>query len=82
MEAQASLVNDITTGISTTSFVLNVILASSLSLLWGLINSLQLKTHFPLSNVRYPTNAAVWYGILYELATFDIVSLEALEELI
>ena len=65
---------------SGTSFILNIALASSLSLLWGLINSLQLVTHFLLTNVRFPINAATWYGILYELATFDLISTEALEE--
>ena len=82
MEAQASLVNDVATGVTTANFIINVLLASSLSLLWGLINSLQLKTHFPLANFRYPINAAIWYGTLYKVATFDIVSTEALEALI
>ena len=40
MEAQASLASDISTSVSSTSFVVNVVLASSLSLLWGLINAL------------------------------------------
>ena len=81
MEAQASLASDISTSVSSTSFVVNIVLASSLSLLWGLINALQLKTHFPLANIRFPNNAATWYGILYELATFDIVSTDELEAL-
>ena len=76
------MVNDVATGVTTTNFVINVILASSLSLLWGLINSLQLKTHFPLANIRYPLNAAIWYSILYEVATFDIVSTDEIQALI
>ena len=40
MEASASLVSDTSAGVSGTTFALNFILAGSLSLLWGLINSL------------------------------------------
>lgn len=39
-------------------------------------------THFPLASVSYPLNAETWYGILYELATFDIVSTDELESFI
>ena len=44
------------------SFVLNFVLASSLSLIFGLINALQLTTHFPLLNIDHPINASMWYG--------------------
>ena len=57
-------------------------LGGSLSLLWGLVNALQLTTSFPFSNIRYPTNAGTWFGVLQELASFNIVSTESLEELI
>ena len=42
MEAQAELVKNITTVTLGTSFVLSMILATSLSLIWSLINTLQL----------------------------------------
>ena len=64
MEELATLVNGISTGVSGTSFVLNILLAGSLSLLWGFINTLQLETHFPFANIRYPSNAATWYRSL------------------
>lgn len=82
MEAQAELVKNITTVTLGTSFVLSMILATSLSLIWSLINTLQLQTHFQLLNIRFPVNASVWHSILYELASFDIIPSEDLQELI
>jgi FMN-dependent NADH-azoreductase len=49
---------------------LNILLAGSLSLLWGLINSLQYVTNFPLLNVAYPENAKMWYDCMYQIASF------------
>ena len=43
---------------------------------------MQLMTHFPLVNIRYPINAAIWYSALYQLATFDIVDTDELSEVI
>ena len=62
------------------SFVLNIFLASSLSLLWGLINSMQLVTHFPMLNYRWPYSASIIFGQLYELATFDLIPTDWAED--
>ena len=62
------------------SFVLNILLASSLSLLWGLINSMQLVTHFPLLNYRWPYSASIIFGQLYELATLDLIPTDWAED--
>ena len=55
------------------SFAINVVLAGSLSLLWGLFNSLQLVTHFPLCNVKFPDNAITYFMMIFEIANFDLV---------
>ena len=62
------------------SAIINLVLGSSLSLLWGLINSLQLVTHFPLANVPYPDNAAIYFGALLELASFDLIPTDWAED--
>ena len=61
---------------------MNILLAGSLSLLWGLINSLQLVTHFPLTNVIFPSNAKTYYGVMLEIASFDMIPTDFLEEVI
>ena len=43
---------------------------------------MQLMTHFPLTNIHYPINAAIWYSALYQLSTFDLVETDKLEEVI
>lgn len=64
------------------SVAINILLSSSLSLLWGLINSLQLVTHFPLTNVKYPTNAKTYFDIMFELGNFDLIPTDSLEEIL
>lgn len=52
----------------------NIALSGSLAVLWGLVNSLQIISHFKLLRVIMPTeNVKIYYDVLYELATFDIV---------
>ena len=42
-------------------------------MLWGLVNVLQLIIHMPLVNVNFPINAQFFYGILIQIATFDLI---------
>lgn len=65
-----------------TNFAMNIILASSLSLVWGLINSMQLVTHFPFLNYRWPYSSGIIFGELYELATLDLIPTDYAEEMI
>ena len=62
--------------------MVNVVLNGSLTLLWGLINSLQLVTFFPLLNLLFPVNAKIYFTILFEIGTFDLIPTEALEEIL
>ena len=82
MEKQASAVAAGTSIFLGTNFIANVLVAGSLTTLWGLVNSMQLMTHFPLTNIHYPINAAIWYSALYQLAAFDLVETDKLEEFI
>jgi len=80
MQAQADTVGENATFFASGSFLVQIALAGSLSLLWGLINALQLLTHFPMVNVKWPENAMTYYSALYELANLDLVPTDMLEE--
>ena len=64
------------------SVAVNILLAGSLSLLWGLINVLQFVTNFPLLNVAYPENAKMWYDMMHEIASFSIIPTDELKKLL
>jgi hypothetical protein len=53
--------------------VLTIARSASLQLLWGLINVLQLITSLPLLNIEFPANAANFYGVLSNLANFNLI---------
>ena len=40
MEAMAEFVSNVSAGVTGSNFLINILLASSLSLLWGIINAL------------------------------------------
>ena len=65
MSATHSAANTIATG----NVVLNIILGSSLKLLWGMINTLQFVIFFTEWQVRMPTNATM------ALETFRVIAL-------
>ena len=37
-------------------------------------------THFPFINIIWPRNATIYYNALYELANFDLIPTDELEE--
>lgn len=68
MEAQADEIGGAANSLASGSFAVNLLMAGSLSLLWGLINALQLLTHFPFFNVLFAENARTYHQALYDLA--------------
>lgn len=50
----------------------------ALSLVWSLLNTLQLLIHLPLFSVQFPGFAFIVYEQLINVATFDLISVEAL----
>ena len=50
----------------------------ALSLVWSLLNTLQLLIHLPLFSVQFPGFAFIVYEKLINVATFDLISVEAL----
>ena len=82
MQEQAQSIQSGSSALMGGSFAINLLLASSLSLLWGLINSLQLVAHFPLLNVDIPVNAQIYFEVMLEVATFDLVPTEGVQAII
>mmetsp|Transcript_12386 Transcript_12386/g.19281 ORF Transcript_12386/g.19281 Transcript_12386/m.19281 type:complete len:218 (+) Transcript_12386:3359-4012(+) len=62
------------------SFIANAFLSGSLSLVLGMVNSLQLIVHLPMLNVAIPANAMLVFKALIPIVTFDI--LENYEEML
>jgi len=54
----------------------NLALSASLSMLWGMLNLMQLLVKFPLLNITLPQNAVIFYTIINDLANFDIIPTE------
>ena len=52
----------------------------SLSMMWGLINSLQIVAYLMLFNIPIPAHVLIVNKVFYEIATFDLIDLGWLEE--
>ena len=62
-----------TTAILGSSFVINIVLAASLSQLWSMLNGLQLAVHLPLFELAFPANANLTILFIIKVANFDLV---------
>ena len=58
------------------NFVVNMFLTVSLSLLWNLINVLQMLLTLPLVDVSYPQNALTFNKQFLMIANFEIIPIE------
>jgi hypothetical protein len=58
------------------NIITNVAFSTSLYLLWGLINTLQLILYLPLIGVSFPANVKFLYSILIPVAFMDLIPKE------
>ena len=58
------------------NFLVNIAMSASLNQLWGMINGLQIMTHMPLCNIKFPANAELFNAFMIEIALFDILPSE------
>ena len=58
------------------NFISNLLLSGTMSLIWGLLHSMQIIAHFPLLNIMMPTNAHMLFKILIKIATLDLLPTE------
>ena len=56
--------------------MLHPFLMFSLSMLWGLINGLQILAYLMLFNIPIPGNILIVNLMFYEVATFDLIPLD------
>jgi len=54
-------------------------LSSSLSLVWGMINVLQLLVHLPLLQEDVPSNTLFFFQLLFNMTNFNVIPFENLE---
>ena len=57
------------------NFASNILLAGSLNMLWGMINTIQIIAFFPLVNLPMPANSQRLFSIIVKIAMFDIVDI-------
>ena len=67
------VLKSVTISVALSNGILSYLVQSSMSLIWGLINHLQILTYFPLINVAMPANAHMVFLIMVEIASFDFV---------
>ena len=58
------------------NFVMQPFLMLSLSLLWGLINGMQIVVYLMLINVAIPANILMVYTVFFEIANFDLIPMD------
>lgn len=61
------------------NFALNIVMSSSLNMLWGLINTLQLIAHMPMFAINFPANAKLLFLLINQVSTFDILPVEDIQ---
>ena len=78
IQAGGEIAGDASTTMMTGNFIVNLMLGASLSHLWSMINGLQLSTHLPLFNLKFPSNATFLLRFLVDIANFDILPVETI----
>ena len=76
LQSAADAAGASTLSLTAGNFVLNIILAGSLSSLWQMIESQQLVVIMPMFNVMIPANAAILFNVLMQVAAFDPIPAE------
>ena len=84
--ATAETAQSVTNGILISNFFINLLLSGSMTLLWGMLNCMQIVAHFYLVNIMFPANVLQLFKILVSTANFDIlptqVVIDEIEELL
>ena len=63
------------------NFALNLLMSSSMSALWGMLNTLQILIHLPIFSIPIPLNAMVFYSSIISITQFDLVPTDFFNEL-
>jgi hypothetical protein len=49
-------------------------------MLWGMVNVMQLIIKLPLLNITFPQNAATFYTFIADVASFDLLPMDTINE--
>lgn len=80
LKAQIAALGTVTNSFVAGGFVINLLLASTLSLLWGLVNVLQVITHLIFLQTNIPQHAYLFNEMLLSAANLDIVPMDTVYE--
>jgi len=61
------------------SIAINLIFSMSLSLVWSMVNTLQLIVHLPLFSIMHPSNALIFYTLLIGVTNFSLVDVSGVQ---
>ena len=64
------------------NLAVNLVMSASLQMLWGMINVMQLIVKMPLLNITFPQNAATFYTFISDIASFDLIPTEKIDNMI
>ena len=62
------------------NFFLNILMSSSMSALWGMINALQILIHLPIFSIPIPLYAQIFCSTIIAITQFDVLPTETLNE--
>ena len=71
-QAAQSVTNVVLVG----NFFVNLLLSGAMVFLWGMLNCMQIVSHFDLVNIMMPSNAQYLFKILVAISTFNILPTE------
>jgi hypothetical protein len=78
VESMGNSTTEVVNSFAMATVGLNVVLAGSMQLLWGMVNTIQILTHLPLLDITYPSSTLALYQIIIDVANFEITDSEAL----
>lgn len=69
-------VGNFSSGALISNFALNLLLSTAMNLIWGLLHVMQIVALFPLINIMMPANAELFFRVIIQIATFDLLPTE------
>jgi hypothetical protein len=65
-------------GVTVGNFILNLLMSSSLNMMWSMINNQQLIVLMPCFDLQMPANVQMLFNQINKIASFDIVDIDPL----
>ena len=64
------------------NLVLNLLLSAALNQLVSMVRIMQIVVLMPLFNIRMPGNAALFFGFVMQIVSFDMIPMEDFYDMI